>query len=326
MPSIPLDTYTWTSLRDAALTEQPPLVATIIHRGEVVMFVAERKSAKTIFSLQLGLSVACGVPLAGLWDVPVKARVLYVALEGSARWYQTQLLRLTKMLGAEPDDSHWTLVRAPHMPLNRSAGAECLASLMAAHRPELLILDPLYRIHHGTLTDDGEVAATTGFINSLVMQYGTAVWVPAHTHRVRMDLMGKRIDEGSSAYFGSYVLAAWPNAAFGFTFDKADKLAKLTAHDEREPRFEPAWGQVRLKLIDPPDKLGFVVVLESRLRAVLPTLVGQGIREIGRQFDVHPEQVERALRGLQKEGLLMLVPQGNKTVVAPPTPSPTDTD
>ena len=297
-----------------------PLVEGMIYSGENTLLVAPPKTGKTIFTTQLALSVIAGARLAGMWSAPTKKSVLYVSLENSMSEIQAVTRRLVALEGVdEKACAEFTLVKAAMMPLN-DGGFEVLEGLVEKHKPSLLVLDPLYRVHKGTLVDDGQVALTTGRLNMLTDIGGHATIVVAHEHRQRRTPEGRVIDEGGEAYFGSYVLAAWVQNLYRLEFDATLKTGRLSCEVERTPRF----GLPKdLTLVDSDDKLGFVAQeaqlgeLAQAMQLRLPELEGLSYRQAAKVMETHAEALRRAARELAARGLVEILGgrKGQKTTL-----------
>lgn len=157
--------------------EPPMLIHGLLHRGEKMLFGAGSKAGKTWLSLDIALSVACGVPF---MDLKTEAgRVLYVNLE-LPNWSLARRLdevRRVKAMTAIPDDLHiWTL-------RGTQARAEEIVDRIIAERGDfaLTILDPLYKILGGRKENAAEdMASLLNVLERLTTEANTALICPAH--------------------------------------------------------------------------------------------------------------------------------------------------
>ncbi|HHT9130861.1 MAG TPA: AAA family ATPase [Candidatus Tripitaka californicus] len=271
----------------------------LMYKGQNLLFVAKRKAAKTIFSLQLALSVSTGAPFLETWVCPKPRRVAYFAFEGTDADLQSILARLLRGMGLR-DSGFLSIHRTPFLRLHQPASVQALQAVWEKERPDLLILDPYYRLHAVSVNDDDAVARTTDALNLLTAQYGHATWLPHHEHRIRHDTFGTEYEDDAEKYSGSWVFGAWCDSMYGFRFNHKERKAQFSAHFERTPRMERA---VQLQLKDTIDTLLFVPSLEARIAKAADAgeLDGRSLRNIGAEYDAHPEQVRRALKAMQQE-------------------------
>ena len=294
-----IKSYGLTEYLRAEFSSGEAILEGLMYKGQNLLFVAKRKAAKTIFSLQLALSVSTGAPFLETWVCAKPRRVCYFAFEGTDADLQQILTRL--LAGMKLSDTGLLSIhRVPFLRLHQPASVLALQTVLDREHPDLLVLDPYYRLHAGSVNDDDAVARTTDVLNLLTAQYGHATWLPHHEHRVRHDTFGTEYEDDAEKYSGSWVFGAWCDSMYGFRFDHKGKKASFSAHFERTPRMEKA---VQLTLHDTPEELLFLPSLEQRLgqAASRGELDGRSLRNIGKEYEAHPEQVRRALKASQEK-------------------------
>lgn len=289
------------------------VVRGFINTGERVLLVAAQKSGKTIFCLQLGLAVAAGVKFADYWEVPKARRVIYVATEGSKAELQDEMRRIEVHQGAA-ERGMFKLCYTPTLSINTDTEVyNQLRREIDAFQPDLLVLDCLYRVHAGSLNDDGLIKVTTERINML--GENLAILIPHHRHRPKHDQYGIEINEGGNSYFGSAMLMGWATAQYGMSFSLLSHQGSIEAFDERGV---PKFGQPKdLELIDPPEEL-YWVVTEKEMSPLAKTILnemdrfeGMGIREIGRVLGgIHHTTIRGAVQELVGRKLVKTVSLG----------------
>lgn len=305
-----------------------PIIEGLLYTGENSILLGAPKVAKTLFSLQLGLCAATGTTVAGRWEAPASVPVLYVGCEGTAEEFQTRVKRITTHIGAVPEPANFTTIIMPFLFLNTDEGFSFLNKQLEEHRPRLLILDPLYRFHKGTLVTD-DFNLTTARVNALTQGYELACLVDHHTHREKHDQFGEAVNEGAKGYYGTIFIEAWANNLF---FIKAGKtkeqlVSQLTVKNGFVRR-ENRWygGDVKMMVEEREGSFGFVEGLEDRIVARLDKLVTEhmGIREIARLFSASPESTRQVINKLHTEGKVSLNPQGpgRPTVIGYPLRKP----
>ena len=144
-----VERYTEKEFLKTTFPDGEPVLEGLLYKGQNVLLVAPQKSAKTMLSMQLGLSVAHGLPFLGKWQPPRAQRVLFVACEGTNDELQDIMRRQIRALDIQHEEGNLVIIRTPYMHLNTASGESTLRGLVDSERPDLLILDPLYRLHKG---------------------------------------------------------------------------------------------------------------------------------------------------------------------------------
>lgn len=306
-----LERYSEQEFLKAEFPDGEPILDGLLYKGQNTLFVAPWKSAKTMFSLQLALSVAHGLPFLGKWQPPSVLKVLFIACEGTNDELQSMMKRQRRAMGIETDEGSLIMVRTPYLYINTPAGEGTLRSLVKIEAPDLLILDPFYRIHKGSVNDDDTVNNTTAVLNDLGQEYGHATWMPHHEHREKYNRDGMAYENSETRYAGSWALAAWCSAMFGFRFSMKKKTAQFSSYMERRPRLG---DPVALSLQDTEEELLFQVGLVERLVVDIAQaperLFGKSMREAAADYGQNHETFRKVLMELQQRGLLMLIPGG----------------
>jgi RecA-family ATPase len=93
----------WPQFRDRTSDEHRWLVEGVLPTGMLTFVAGPPKKGKTWLGLALGLAVATGQPLFGVYSVPEPRNVLYVALEGSRVGLRTRVGALARGLALDPD-------------------------------------------------------------------------------------------------------------------------------------------------------------------------------------------------------------------------------
>ena len=195
------------------------------------------KSGKTWLALEIAVSVASGTPCLGAFSVRAPGPVLLYAAEDSAAAVRARLKTLARVHALDFEHLDVRVITADTLRLDRPDDQDRLAATVAAHRPALLVLDPLVRVHAIDENVAGQVAALLAYLRSLQRQTGAAI---ALVHHVR-----KNVSPASGAGYslrGSSDLYAWLDS-FLYLRKHHDQLT-LTA----EHRSAPAFGPVSLQL------------------------------------------------------------------------------
>jgi hypothetical protein len=141
------------------------------------------KSYKTWLALEMAVAVASGSACLGSFAVPSPGPVLLYAAEDSE-----SALRLRLESLADHHQLHLAyldirVITADSLRLDRTPDQERLEATLMLHRPVLLILDPLVRLHAIDENAAGEIAALLGYLRLLQRKTGTAIALVHHSRK-----------------------------------------------------------------------------------------------------------------------------------------------
>lgn len=216
------------------------------------------KSCKTWMALEMAVAVASGSPCLGTFSVPSPGPVLLYAAEDSAAALRLRLESLAQhhRLDLALLDIH--VITADSLRLDRPADQQRLDATLLLHRPVLLMLDPLVRLHAVDENAAGEIAALLGYLRVLQRKTGAAI---ALVHHARKNVS----TNGGAGYSlrGSSDLYAW-----------VDSFLYLRRHHGQltlsaEHRSAPGAGPLALQL-DESSKLGPFLKLVSTATIIDP--------------------------------------------------------
>ncbi|WP_378734964.1 AAA family ATPase [Nocardia brasiliensis] len=238
------------------------LVPGLIERTERVILTGEEGGGKSVLCSQIGACVAGGLhPFTGdLQDNGDGARVLVYDCENSAaqsrrrfRLITTRVDELRDGYGMTPVDwsAHMRIeVQPKGIDLLAGRDVARLEHAINAVQPDLLILGPLYKLHHRDPSDEPAARELTWILDGLRERYGCALLTEAHAGN-GLDSSGKR----NMRPIGSSLWRRWPEFGFGMrrnTRDSGKGRAQIVdLVPWRGSREERAW----------PDSLQFSIRL-----------------------------------------------------------------
>lgn len=189
----------------APSTFSPPwLIEQLWSANAVGILGGMPKSLKTWMALEMAVAVASGSSCLGEFAVPAAGPVmLYAAEEGPAA-LRGRLESLVHHRGLHLSEVDVRVITEDSLRLDRTGDQERLQDTLELHRPLLLILDPLVRLHAIDENAAGEIAALLGYLRLLQRKTGTAI---ALVHHSRKNLSAN----GGAGYSlrGSSDLYAW---------------------------------------------------------------------------------------------------------------------
>lgn len=195
------------------------------------------KSLKSMLGLDLAFSLAGGEDWLGFKTPDEGVSVFYLQLEIS---YQLFRLRLSKTWDhrklyqklAKPLHfwtQHW-------LKLDQPQGLNLLDSYLTEYKPQLLIIDPLYKVVSGNLLTVLDMQRVIDALDTLIGKHGISIVVISHTRKGMMD-MG---EWGSDDLVGSFVFSAWADTVLKVERRGGDRLAiKFDVVRHAEVEIEP---------------------------------------------------------------------------------------
>jgi hypothetical protein len=272
------------------------------------------KSGKTWLALEIAVSVASGTPCLGAFSVRAPGPVLLYAAEDSAAAVRARLKTLARVHALDFEHLDVRVITADALRLDRPDDQDRLAATVAAHRPALLVLDPLVRVHAIDENVAGQVAALLAYLRSLQRQTGAAI---ALIHHVR-----KNVSPASGAGYslrGSSDLYAWLDS-FLYLRKHHDQLT-LTAEHRAASSFgpvalqlaqsDPAGTHLELVAGDRTPTAPAADTLASRIFDLLSAASEpMTVENLRSRLQVRNERVVDALRQLSSQGKVQRLARG----------------
>lgn len=191
-------------LRTSAASNAPWLIDQLWTAHAVGIIGGTPKSYKTWMALEMAVAVASGSACLATFVVPSPGPVLLYAAEDSESALRLRLESLVHHHRLELAYLDIRVITADSLRLDRTADQERLEATLTLHRPVLLILDPLVRLHAIDENAAGEIAALLGYLRLLQRKTGAAI---ALVHHARKNVSAT----GGAGYSlrGSSDLYAW---------------------------------------------------------------------------------------------------------------------
>jgi len=221
---------------------QPWLIEGLWTAEAVGVIGGQPKSGKTTLALDMAVSVASASSCLGTFPVHTPGPVLLYAAEESAATLRCRLQTITSLRGLDFDQLDVRVIVTNSLRLDRPDDQARLDATVTLHRPVLLILDPLIRIHMADENASADIAALLGYLRALQRKCGTAI---ALVHHVR-----KQVSSSTGAGYslrGSSDLYAWLDS-FLYLRKNRDQLTLSAEH-----RSAPPLGPLQLELASLPD-------------------------------------------------------------------------
>jgi hypothetical protein len=278
------------------------------------------KSGKTWLALEMAVSVAAGSPCLGAFPVLAPGPVLLYAAEDSAADLRARIETISRVRGVSFEQLDVRVITADSLRLDRIEDQDRLEATLALHRPALLILDPLVRVHAIDENVAGQVAALLGYLRSLQRTNGAAI---ALVHHVR-----KNASPTSSAgnnLRGSGDLYAWLDS-FLYLRKHQGQLTLSSEHRSAAP-FGPvpldlvqSDGTAHLRVVTNPVSIP-IPAQDSLAGQVIGLLSGSAepltVEALRTQLQVRNQKVVETLRQLSTEGKVHRLARGYAIASSP---------
>jgi hypothetical protein len=275
------------------------------------------KCGKTWMALDMAVSVASGSLCLGAFAVHSPGPVLLYAAEDSSTALRARIESLARTRGLDFDNLDVRVIAADSLRLDLPADQSRLEATVMLHRPVLLVLDPLVRIHMADENVSGQMAALLGYFRSLQRKTGVAI---ALVHHAR-----KNVSPGAGAGYslrGSSDLYAFIDS-FLYMRKNRDQLT-LSAEHRAAPGLGPlalelvssssADATMYLKLASSEAQMGCVAPADPLQSRILQLLSGATepltVDTLRSQLQVRNQRVVEALRQLSSQGKVERLPHG----------------
>jgi hypothetical protein len=191
-------------LRACAASTTPWLIDQLWTAQAVGIIGGSPKSYKTWLALEMAVAVASGSRCLQTFAVSSSGPVLLYAAEDSESALRLRLESLAQHHRLHLPYLDIRVITADSLRLDRTSDQERLEATLMLHRPVLLILDPLVRLHAIDENAAGEIAALLGYLRVLQRKTGSAI---ALVHHAKKTLSA----HGGAGYSlrGSSDLYAW---------------------------------------------------------------------------------------------------------------------
>jgi hypothetical protein len=170
-------------LTPSAPSSTPWLIDQLWSAQAVGIIGGTPKSYKTWMALEMAVAVASGSPCLASWAVSSPGPVLLYAAEDSQSALRSRLESLARHHGLDLASLDIRVITADALRLDRLTDQERLQATLLLHRPVLLLLDPLVRLHAIDENAAGEIAALLGYLRLLQRQTGAAIGLVHHTRK-----------------------------------------------------------------------------------------------------------------------------------------------
>ena len=160
----------------------PYIVEDLVRQGSLTFLAGEEGCGKSIFAMNLGISVACGLPKFLTYEVCRTGRVLYLNNDLAIADYMERYQKIAGSLQVENPSMLDNFICPDRVPPFTEYYAELEAKIVETE-PILVILDCLYWAHDKKENDSSDMKALMRQLDSLRKKHGVAIIVVHHTKK-----------------------------------------------------------------------------------------------------------------------------------------------
>jgi hypothetical protein len=280
------------------------LIEDLIKPQQRMFFFGHAAIGKSMLMCQATIQAWAGLPVLGKWKPAKRVRTLYVDLEmgHSSVADRRKTFEVSAKLETKEDLGRMDYWMCPDgLDLSRQESRSKLENAVSHVRPELLVIDPFYKVLGGDMYSPKDVRPATEFLDFIRRHFGCAMWLGHHNR--------KPVDGGNSRpslgdLFGASVLQWWPEFVIVVDSDR------LVVRKSREKWLEEG---KEIPLIKGGKWWASAVegaILQQPEKDVLDFLMENGAsgrKGIGKGTDFSSNQVAIVLQTLAKKSLVRKV-------------------
>jgi RecA-family ATPase len=143
----------------------------------------EPKCCKSFLALDLAVSVASGSPCLRRFAVQRSGPVLLFPAEDSLAVVRQRLEGICSAASVDFQSLPVEVITAPTLRLDAPKDRERLSNTVQVRQPQLLILDPLIRLHRVDENDASQIAGLLSYLRQLQRTFQVAVLVVHHARK-----------------------------------------------------------------------------------------------------------------------------------------------
>jgi len=286
------------------------LIEGMLQSGDYVLFTAEEKVGKTIFSQQLCCALSSGQSFLDTFDISRPCKVWYMFNE--VRMGQIQERFHAMSHGLQINTDNITLIPF-RFHFNTRTGHEQLQQIVhenQGEKPDVIILDALYKAIKGTLKDDNVVNEFNYTFSQFAFALGgCARIVVHHLTKPSKDAEGNYYNRTDKDSFGSAFLLADVDHVFRLEKWGEDPNTKERILKCETQRSGEVVESVRMTMIEPDPLMYVQKELHTELHADLIHLLnrypkGCTVKEIIKKSKISRSQFYYCSKPLLEQGLI----------------------
>lgn len=196
----------------------------LLYKQTKMMMYGRYKSLKSMTAMNLGMCAADGIPWLGFKTPELGLTVLYLQLEMPELLFHKRLIKMADFWPGDPTriNRHFHIVTwLGKLKIDRPEGLALIAKWVKTVKPDILVIDPVYKVLTGKLTNDDDAQELTDNLDELITNNDLSIILVHHT---RQPKEGEDDNTwGSDDMFGSGLFSWW-----------ADAIVKVSKRGEKD--------------------------------------------------------------------------------------------
>ena len=184
----------------------------ILYAGTKAIVYGKYKSMKSMLVQRLCLSITSGVPWLGFQTPSEGVSVLYLQLEIPHPILQDRILTMTN--GIDTTKKEMLVWTEHYLKLDLPQGFERVKGYLEKYQPDVLIIDPIYKVISADLTRPHAVQIFIDNIDRLLSDYPITVLLVSHSVKPQQSKDDKLPPDvwGSDDMLGTTLFSAWADS------------------------------------------------------------------------------------------------------------------
>ena len=166
-------------------------------RSAIGLIGGAPKCCKTWFGLDMAVSVASGTAALGHFTTKERGAALVYLAEDALPHVRGRIDAICRRRGLDIESLDLHVITAPSLRLDQTADQERLAETVDALQPQLVLLDPLVRLHRLDENSASEISGLLGYFRGLQRRFDTAIVIVHHASKKQRAQPGQAL-RGSS--------------------------------------------------------------------------------------------------------------------------------
>jgi len=206
-----------------------------------------------MLATDMAFTIGSGLPWFGL--TTTQSSVYTLQIEIPKAQYQKRIIKYVAGNNLHPDNVYFR--SEYYMKLDKAASIADIKAELLDSACQVLILDPMYKIISGKLTDEDGIRRFEDELDRLISDCKIAIVLIHHTRKFQ--IVNGQIFESPDDMFGMSILADWADTMIRSTsVDKSKEIAEITLSFDKVRHAEEALDPI--KIIARRSNLTFTVV------------------------------------------------------------------
>lgn len=197
-------------------TKREPIISELLYEGDVWMMSADAGSGKSTIVSNLALSISSGSPLFGVLTTR-KKRVYMLQTEGDYEESIERMRQMTKKIPVDQDYIAWDCFK--FLDLNHPDSIEETISRMVDFKPQVIIIDPIYKLTSQDISDGVGALQVVHFSDVLKDRFKSTVILIHHNTKETHVISDGRKFEKSDAYYGHSFIKNHVRTSYSLTLE-----------------------------------------------------------------------------------------------------------